>query len=128
MVSGIGSAVALTAVIQFVDKLWELFKKLTRDEGLLVALVTLAPLLFGLLFDPILKDYRANYATARFTSIGWKILSKFFNTSDIQNLHWDINCWGDEEVKAWKNNCISGYGAVAVAVRRRIWTQYFISV
>jgi hypothetical protein len=76
----------------------------------------------------LLKDYRASYATARFTSGRWKVLSKFFNTSDIQNLHWDINCWGDEEVKAWKNNCISGYGAVAVAVRRRIWTQYFISV
>jgi hypothetical protein len=75
-----------------------------------------------------LENYRANYATARFTSVWWKVLSKFFNTSDIQNLHWDINCWGDEEVKAWKNNCISGYGAVAVAVRRRIWTQYFISV
>ena|SRR5271156_5525910 len=74
------------------------------------------------------EDYRARYAAARFTSVRWKVLSKFFNTSDIQNLHWDINCWGDEEVKAWKNNCISGYSAVAVAVRRRIWTQYFISV
>jgi hypothetical protein len=76
----------------------------------------------------LLKNYRADYATARFTLVGWKVLSKFFNIDDIQNLHWDINCWGDEEVKAWKNNCISGYGAVAVAVRRRIWTQYFISI
>lgn len=78
--------------------------------------------------DILLKEYRANYTNARFTSVGWKVLSKIFNTSDIQNLHWDINCWGDEEVQAWKNNCISGYGAVAVAVRRRTWTQYFTSV
>jgi hypothetical protein len=108
-------AQAFVSAFQVVNELWETVSRAlratTRDEAASAAAPAMASLL---------KDYRADYATARFTSVWWKVLSKFFNAGDIQNLHWDINCWGDEEVKAWKDNCISGYGAVAVAVRRRI--------
>jgi hypothetical protein len=109
----------IVSAFQAVNELWKMVSLIKRDVAALARWIAVVSLQ---------KDYRKNYATARFTPVGSKVLSKFFNTSDIQNLHWDINCWGDEEVKAWKNNCISGYGAVAVAVRRRIWTQYFISV
>ena len=65
----------------------------------------------------LVKAYRSNYANARFAS-GWKRLLRYFVSFDeIQNLHWDINCWEDDEVKAWKDNTLSGYGAVAIAVR-----------
>jgi hypothetical protein len=40
----------------------------------------------------------------------------FRDIRSVQNLPWNINCWKDEEVKALKENCISGYAAVAVAV------------
>lgn len=63
----------------------------------------------------VLQNYRSEYKKARFSSVYTRWLYR--DNSSLQTLHWDINCWKDDEVKAWKENCISGYGAVAVAVR-----------
>src|SRR5271168_4679245 len=66
------------------------------------------------------QNYRFEYKKARFSSVYPRWFSRCLDTSNLQTLHWDINCWKDDEVKAWKDNCISGYGAVAVAVRHSI--------
>jgi hypothetical protein len=60
----------------------------------------------------------SKYRTSRF---GWPGVFLYwlplFDTDGIQNMHWNINCWKDEEVMQWKSNYISGCNAVSVAVR-----------
>lgn len=59
----------------------------------------------------------SKYRTARFGWLGvllyWLPL---FDTDGIQTMHWNINCWKDEEVMQWKSNYLSGCNAVSVAV------------
>jgi hypothetical protein len=60
----------------------------------------------------------SKYRSARF---GWPGVFLYwlplFDTDGIQNMHWNINCWKDEEVIQWKSNYMSGLNAVSVAVR-----------
>lgn len=45
---------------------------------------------------------------------------KIVDTDDLQKRHWEINCWQDEEVSAWKTAFLSSCNAVAVAVSMKL--------
>lgn len=40
-----------------------------------------------------------------------------FDADDVQELHRNINYWGAEDLRAWKNSYIGSCNAIAVAVR-----------
>jgi hypothetical protein len=60
----------------------------------------------------------SKYRTAHF---GWPAVFLYWlpliNTDRIHTMHWNINCWKDEEIIQWKSNYISSCNAVSVAVR-----------
>jgi hypothetical protein len=69
--------------------------------------------------DPIFGKKQA-YGSARFGPIR-AFFIRFFtliNAGTVREAHWNINCWTDIEVMAWKSSYVSNCQAIAVAVSR----------
>ena len=71
------------------------------------------------LFIKLVASAGADYRMARF---GFKrglflYVGRVIDTDALQQRHWDINTWTDEEVKSWKDAHLASCNAIAVAVR-----------
>jgi hypothetical protein len=59
------------------------------------------------------RDYRRK----RFGFIGQALFwLQLFDADGVQELHRDINCWSDEDVRSWKRSYIQNCNAISVAV------------
>ena len=57
------------------------------------------------------------YRRTRFGTIGHLLyFSTVVDIDTLQEFHWNINTWTDEEVMTWKQSQLSTYSAIAVAV------------
>ncbi|KAK5069961.1 hypothetical protein LTR64_007858 [Lithohypha guttulata] len=74
--------------------------------------------IFSFSYLPILNAFKPGnlYRQNRFGYFGhFLYISRLVDTDALQDLHWNINTWTDEEVMAWKQSQLSTYNAIAVA-------------
>lgn len=66
----------------------------------------------------ILASAGFKYRNARFGPVWGTILyaSRLVDTDALQQQHWHINSWSDEEVSSWKASHLASCNAIAVAV------------
>ena len=59
-----------------------------------------------------------SYRHARFGVFGeFMYFLNLVDTDALQELHWNINVWTDEEILAWKASYLASCNAISVAVR-----------
>ena len=84
-------------------------------SGFEVAGIVLAAFDIAGLAQNVLRPAR-EYRQQRFGRLsGILTLIPFFDADSIQELHRNINYWGAEDLKAWKESYIASCNAIAVA-------------
>lgn len=76
---------------------------------------------------PFNDTYGPGFIYRERTVSGWDRILYFIgilNRESVRQLHWDLNCWKDEQFHAWKEAYIANCTAVAVAVRSKISTPF----
>lgn len=64
-----------------------------------------------------LFNYGYWYRKTRFGLAGQLLyVLHFIDTDALQQMHWNINTWTDEEIYTWKQSQLNTYNAITVAV------------
>jgi hypothetical protein len=67
-------------------------------------------------FRENLVGLSSDYRRKRFGLVGQALFwLQLFDPDGVQELHRDINCWSDEDVRSWKASSIQNCNAMSVA-------------